>query len=194
MLNIDLELAKQVAHQLGLSPLPKSAPIFCTKKKNQLHAPSLSLLLNQPNTFKGRKLGIILTEKSNFHLAGHLETLTKKQGGIIEIIAPKILNFKNKRFKPQQSFETAISASYDAIAVLARSKDLLKYNELKLFTFLQESFHQCKFIAYIAELTSIFKKLDLKSDPGIILLKNIDSCQLFIKHCKKLRYWERYKI
>ncbi|TLY48373.1 MAG: catalase [Gammaproteobacteria bacterium] len=193
LLNIDTELAKQVAHQLGLSLLPKAAPIFCTKKKNQLYAPSLSLLLNQPNTFKGRKLGLILTEKSNFHLAGYLEKLAKKQGGIIEIITPKILNFKDKkRFKPQQSFETAISASYDAIAVLSRSKDLLKYNELKLFTFLQESFHQCKFIAYIPELAPIFKKLHLKSDPGIILLKNSDSCQLFIKHCKKLRYWERY--
>ena len=194
LLNIDIELAKQVAQQLGLTPLPKAAPIVSAKKKNQLHAPSLSLLLNQPNTFKGRKLGIILTEKSNFQLASYLERLTKKQGGVIEIIAPKILNFKDKRrFKPQQSFETAISASYDAIAILARSKDLLKYHELKLFTFLQESFYQCKFIAYIAELVPMFKKLQLKTDPGIILLKNTDSCQSFIKHCKKLRYWERHK-
>ncbi len=194
LLNIDTELAKQVAQQLGLNPLPKAAPIICAKKKNQLHAPSLSLLLNQPNTFKGRKLGIILTEKSNFHLAEQLERLAKKQGGVIEIIAPKMLNFKDKRrFKPQQSFETAISASYDAIAILARSKDLLKYNELKVFTFLQESFYQCKFIAYIAELVPMFKKLQLKTDPGIILLKNTDSCQFFIKQCKKLRYWERHK-
>lgn len=194
LLNIDSELAKQVAKQLGLSPLPKPAPIVCAKKKNQLYAPSLSLLLNQPNTFKGRKLGIILTEKSNFRLSGYLERLAKKQGGVIEIIAPKILNFKDKRrFKPQQSFETALSASYDAIAILARSKDLAKYHELKLFTFLQESFYQCKFIAYIAELVPIFKKLQLKTDPGIILLKNTDSCQSFIRQCKKLRYWERHK-
>lgn len=194
LLNIDTELAKQVAHQLGLSPLPKAASLIFAKKKNQLHAPSLSLLLNQPKTFKGRKLGIILTEKSIFYLAGHLESLVKKQGGSIEIIAPKIHHFKNKkRFKPQQSFETAISASYDAIAVLARAKDLLKYNELKLATFLQESFHQCKFIAFTTELVPIFKKLQLKTDPGIILLKNRDSCQLFIKQCKKLRYWERCK-
>lgn len=179
---------------MGLSPLPKAAPIVYAKKKNQIHAPSLSLLLNQPNTFKGRKLGIILSEKSNFHLAGYLERLAKKQGGVTEIIAPKILNFKDKkRFKPQQSFETAISASYDAIAILARSKDLVKYHELKLFTFLQESFYQCKFIAYIAELVPIFKKLQLKTDPGIILLKNTDTCQSFIKQCKKLRYWERHK-
>ncbi len=86
-----------MAQQLGLSPLPKAAPIVCAKKKNQLHAPSLSLLLNQPNTFKGRKLGIILTEKNNFHLAGyHLEKLAKKQVGVIEIIAPKILNLKTR--------------------------------------------------------------------------------------------------
>ena len=63
-------------------------------KKNQVCAPSLSIVLNNPNTFKGRKLAVILTEKSNFSLVTHLEKLIKKEGGILEIIAPKILDFK----------------------------------------------------------------------------------------------------
>lgn len=150
--------------------------------------------MNNPNTFKGRKLALILTEKSNFSLATHLEKLIKKEGGILEIIAPKILDFKNKKkFKPQQSFETAVSASYDAIAIIAKPKDLLKCDPLKLFTFLQEGFHQCKFIAYAPELAAIFKELKLKPDQGIVALKNADSCQAFIKLCRKLRYWERSK-
>jgi catalase len=107
---------------------------------------------------------------------------------------PKILDFKNKKkFKPQQSFETAVSASYDAIAIIAKPKDLLKCNPLKLFTFLQEGFNQCKFIAYTPELAAIFKELKLKPDQGIVTLKNADSCQAFIKICRKLRYWERSK-
>lgn len=195
LLNIDTQLAKNVAHQLGLTPLPKSAPVFCVKKKNQAHAPSLSIVLNNPNTFKGRKLGVILTEKSNFSLVAHLEKMIKKEGGQLEIIAPKILDFKTKKkFKPQQSFETAISASYDAIAIMAKPKDLLKYDTVKLFIFLRESFHQCKLIAYAPELATIFKELKLKPDPGMLMLKNIDSCRIFVRLCRKLRYWERNKV
>ena len=194
LLNIDIQLAKSVANQLGLTPLPKSAPVFRVKKKNQTHAPSLSILLNNPNTFKGRKLGVILTEKSNFTLITHLKKMIKKEGGQLEIIAPKILDFKQKKkFKPQQSFETAISASYDAIAMMAKPKDLLKYDNVKLFTFLRESFYQCKFIAYEPELTTIFKELKLKPDQGILALENVASCKIFIRHCRKLRYWERNK-
>lgn len=195
LLNIDRQLAKHVAYQLGLSPLPKSAPVFCTKKTNQSCAPSLSIFLNSPNTFKGRKLGVILTERSNFSLAANLEKLIKKEGGQLEIIAPKILYFKNKKqLKPQQSFETAISASYDAIAIMAKPKDLIKYDKFKLFIFFQECFHQCKFMAYTPEFALLFKELKFKPDQGLVFLKNTESCQTFIKLCRKLRYWERSKI
>jgi len=110
-----------------------------------------------------------------------------------EFIAPKILDFKNKKFKPQQSFETVVSASYDAIAVIAKPKDLLKCDPLKLFTFLQETFHQCKFIGYEPELSKIFQELKLKPDHGIMALESASDCQAFIKLCRKLRYWERSK-
>lgn len=194
LLNIDTQLAKNVSNLLGLTPLPPSASIFCAEKKNQARAPSLSILLNTPNTFKDRKLGVILTEKSNFSLVAHLEKMIKKEGGQLEIIAPKILDFKTKKkFKPQQSFETAVSASYDAIAIMAKPKDLLKYDKVKLFTFLRESFHQCKWIAYTPELITIFKELKLKPDEGMLALKNVDACRTFIKLCRKLRYWERNK-
>lgn len=193
LLNIDTQLAKNVANLLGLRSLPKPAQSFCAKKKNQACAPSLSIVLNNPNTFKGRKLAVILTEKSNFSLVNHLEKLIKKEGGILEIIAPKILDFKKKKFKPQQSFETVVSASYDAIAVMAKPKDLLKCDPLKLFTFLQESFHQCKLIGYEPELATIFQELKLKPDHGIMALENASACQAFIKLCRKLRYWERSK-
>jgi catalase len=195
LLNIDIALAKNVANLLGLSPIPKPAPVFGIKKKKQSRAPSLSIVLNPPNTFKGRKLAVILTEKSNLSLAANLEKFIKKEGGFLEIIAPKILDFKNKKkFKPQQSFETAVSACYDAIAIIAKPKDLLKCDKLKLFTFLQESFHQCKLIAYTPELTALlFKELKFKPDQGTVALKNANSCQAFIKLCRKLRYWERNK-
>lgn len=193
LLNIDKQLAKNVANLLGLRSLPKPAQSFCAMKKNQVCAPSLSIVLNNPNTFKGRKLAVILTEKSNFSLVTYLEKLIKKEGGILEIIAPKILDFKNKKFKPQQSFETVVSASYDAIAVIAKPKDLLKCDPLKLFTFLQETFHQCKFIGYEPELSKIFQELKLKPDHGIMALESASDCQAFIKLCRKLRYWERSK-
>ena len=194
LLNIDRQLAKHVAYQLGLSPIPKPAPVFCAKRKNQTCTPSLSIFLNNPNTFKGRKLGVILTERSNFSLTANLKKLIKKEGGQLEIIAPKILYFKNKKqLKPQQSFETAISASYDAIAIMAKPKDLIKYNKLKLFIFLQECFHQCKFMAYTPEFALLFKELKIKPDQGLVFLKNAESCKTFIKLCRKLRYWERSK-
>ncbi|OJA00604.1 catalase HPII, partial [Rickettsiella grylli] len=194
LLNIDTQLAHTVGKQLGLTRLPKPAPVFCSQKKNPLHAPSLSILLNNPNTFKGRKLGIILTEKSHFSLLTHLEKATKKAGGTVDLIAPTLSHFKTKKkITPQHSFETAVSARCDAIAILARANDLKKYNTLKLVTFLRESFYHNKFIGYISELTDLFKCLNLKLDSGMICLENVDTCQQFINQCRTLRYWERHK-
>lgn len=198
LINIDTTLAKAVSDLLGLGQMPKPAPIFCPKKKNIKPAPSLSILLNNPNTFEGRKLAIILTENGNFSLVKQLKKIIKQEGAVLDIITPKILGFKSKNssesIKSQQSLQTAVSASYDAIAIISTRKDIANLDQLPLKNFLQESFYSYKFIAYARELSSIFIEFNIKQDKGMFELKNANSCRDFLKHCKKLRYWKRSEM
>ena len=198
LINIDTTLAKAVSDSLGLGAMPKPAPIFRPKKKNLKPLASLSILLNSPNTFEGRKLAIILTENGDFSLVKHLKKLVKQKGAVLDIITPKILGFKSKNssesIKSQQSLQTAVSASYDAIAIISTRKDIANLDQLLLKNFLRESFYSYKFIAYATEISSIFAEFNIKQDKGIFKLKNANSCRDFLDHCKKLRYWKRSKI
>lgn len=198
LINIDTTLAKAVSDLLGLGQMPKPAPIFCPKKKNIKPASSLSILLNNPNTFEGRKLAIILTENGDFSLVKQLKKIVKQEGAVLDIITPKILGFKSKNssesIKSQQSLQTAVSAAYDAIAIISTRKDIASLDPLLLKNFLRESFYSYKFIAYARELSNIFPECNIKRDKGMFELKNTRSCREFLKHCKKLRYWKRSEM
>ncbi|MFM2322569.1 MAG: Catalase [Pseudomonadota bacterium] len=195
LINIDTTLAKAVSDILGFGPMPKPAPIFRPKKKNIKPLSSLSILLNSPNTFEGRKLAIILTENGDFSLVKSLKKLVKQEGAILDIITPKILGFKSKNsseaIKSQKSLQTAVSASYDAIAIISTRKDIANLDQLLLKNFLRESFYSYKFIAYTTEISSIFAEFNIKQDKGMFALKNTSACRDFLNQCKKLRYWKR---
>lgn len=60
--NIDEDLAKGVAKGLRLSPLPRAADAAQPTRQDLKASPALSILLNQPETFSGRKLGLLVSD------------------------------------------------------------------------------------------------------------------------------------
>jgi catalase len=60
--NIDGELAKKVAKGLGLQGSVKAAHPAVKTRQDLGTSKPLSILLNPPNTFEGRKLGVLVTE------------------------------------------------------------------------------------------------------------------------------------
>jgi len=77
LLNIDEELAINTAELLGLN-IPKAAdgisPVKDLKKCS-----SLSILANSPNTFEGRKLGVVVTDNIDIRLINGLQKSRTKR-------------------------------------------------------------------------------------------------------------------
>ena len=90
LLNVDEGLAKKVAQGLGLKELPKAAEPARPVKKDLPPSPALSIVRNGPKDFKGRKLGVLLTDGFDAQLLAALEQAAKAEGAIVEIVAPTV--------------------------------------------------------------------------------------------------------
>ncbi len=62
LLNVHADLAKKVAEGLGLKEMPKAADAAKPTRQDLKKSPALSILLNGPKSFKGRKLGVLVTD------------------------------------------------------------------------------------------------------------------------------------
>jgi hypothetical protein len=60
--NVDEDLARSVADGLGLAELPDALPPAREPVRDLAAFPALSILANGPDSFAGRKLGILITD------------------------------------------------------------------------------------------------------------------------------------
>jgi catalase len=88
LLNIDPGLAKQVADGLGLKEMPKPADAAKPTRQDLKESPALSILLNGPKSFKGRKVGALVTDGVDINILESLKSALKSEGALLEIVAP----------------------------------------------------------------------------------------------------------
>src|SRR5581483_5309130 len=69
--NVDDDLARAVAENLGLERLPRALPAAATPVEVPL-SPALSILANAPESFAGRKLGILVTDGADATILSRL--------------------------------------------------------------------------------------------------------------------------
>src|SRR4029078_11797265 len=89
LVNIHDELAATVADGLGIK-VPKAAVAAQATREDLEVSDALSIVLSGPKSFKGRRLGILLTDGADARTFAKLVTKIEKLGGVVEIIAPKI--------------------------------------------------------------------------------------------------------
>jgi catalase len=200
LLNIDKDLANEVGAGLRLSLLPAAATPALPVKMSLKVSPALSIILNAPNHFKGRKLGILLTDGADAALFNDLKTTAEKSGAQFEIIAPKIggviLN-DGSLINAEQNIEGGSSVLYDAVAILASEAGVRILIEIPAARdFVTDAFSHFKFMAYIKEVEALLQKICLLGnlDKGCILLNNKLTVQKFIRQCGQLRFWERENV
>jgi catalase len=196
LLNIDEGLAKHVADALGLKEIPP--PADAAKPTKQLkNSPALSIQLNGPKSFKGRKVGAVVTDGVNINILKALEAALKHEGALLEIIAPKVGGVEasdGSWIEAAQQIDGAPSVLYDAVALLPSE------NGAKLLEkappardFIADAFAHMKFIGYVGPATILFQKAGISEnhDEGFVALNGKDDCSAFVEACRKLRYWER---
>ncbi len=194
LLNIDDGLAATVADGLGLAlPAPAKAA------KPTLDVPTsakLSILLNGPTDFAGRKMGIVLTDGSSADLFSGLTQALDAEGAIWEVVAPKIGGVTlddGTAVAARHKIDGGPSVLFDAVAVLpSPAGAAMLATDAASKDFVADAFGHCKFIAYSEAAVTLFAAARVPElDQGFTLLAAGADAKAFVATCRKLRFWPR---
>ena len=195
LLNIDDDLATRVADGLGLA-LPDAA-VASRPTLDLDPSAALSILANGPDSFKGRKLGIVLTDGSSATIFAALTASVEKAGAVWEVIAPKIGGVTlddGNAVAARQKIDGGPSVLYDAVALLP-SEDgaALLSTDAAAKDFVSDAFAHCKFIGYSEHAETLFAEARIppELDGGFMQLDANKDTTAFIDKCAQLRFWAR---
>jgi catalase len=171
LLNIDEQLAKEVGGGLGLKELPKPADA-ARPTKNLKPSPALSIHLNGPKSFKGRKVGALLSDGVDIKLFHALKSALDSEGALLEIVAPKVGGVEasdGSWIEAKQTIEGGPSILYDAVALMISEQGAkLLMAEPAVRDFVADAFAHMKFIGHTPAATAWFEKAGIgeKRDRG----------------------------
>ena len=197
LLNVDAKLAQRVADGLGLDTLPAAAKPAVAPRTDLKPSDKLSIIKNGPNSFKGRKLGILISEGTDANTFKNLQKVAAAEGAMTVVIAPKIAGATlsdGTKVAADEKIGGGPSVLFDAVAIIPAkaAADKLK-DDGTTKDFAADAFAHCKFIAYVQEAMPIFQAvgIDKALDKGCMEIKSMADAEQFIKACGKLRFWER---
>jgi catalase len=197
--HIDPKLADRVAKGLGLpdklNPPPAKQPLADLKPSK-----ALSIALNGPRSFAGRKVGVLVTDGTDRTLFDGLKSAIEAEGATLEVIAPIVGGAKasdGSIIEAQQKIGGGPSVLYDAVAVVpsaAGVQALLKNAAAR--DFVSDAFAHLKFIAYVNAAMPLFEKAGIASDldAGCLILNASRDAETFVAACRKLRRWDREQL
>jgi catalase len=197
LLNVDSELAQRVATGLGLAKLPEAAVPAMAPRQDLTASPALSILQNGPQNFKGRKLGVLMTDGADAAVFKALQAAATAEGALIKVIAPTIAGVKDSQgalIAADEKIGGGPSVVFDAVVLLVSDSGVAALDgDATTKDFLADAFAHCKFIGYTAAALPLFKATGLAEvmDAGCIDLGKRNAAQAFIKACRQLRLWER---
>ena len=195
--NIHADLAQAVATGLGLAALPPAASAAVPPRTDLPASDALSMLKNPPGTFKGRKLGILVTDGVDAAVLKALTDAAKAEGADVELIAPHVGGVKasdGSHIPAHHKIDGGPSVVFDAVAILASDTgiaDLLKLPPAR--DFVADAYAHYKFVGYAKPALKLFAKAGLSPelDPGFCSLDKPADAKAFIQTCRALRFWDR---
>lgn len=200
LLNIDQELAEKVAHGLRLREMPRPADAAMPARQDLKPSPALSIVLNGPKRFEGRKVGVVVTDGVDMTIFASLKAAMKAEGAILEVVAPQVGGVEASDgtwIAAEQNIDGGPSVLYDAIALLPSTNGgLLLAQHAAARDFVADAFAHCKFVAYVDAAKPLFAKAGVPEslDDGFMELTGDDTCAAFVVQCRKLRFWDRETV
>ena len=197
--NVDEDLARTVADGLGLAELPEPAPAAREPITDLDPSPALSIIENGPDSFKGRKLGVLVTDGVDAGLLEEIRETANARGVTVAIVAPAVGGVTaddGGTVAADEKIDGGPSVLFDAVAVLADNGAAEKLAGLPpARDFVEDAFAHCKFIGYTEGATPLFEAVGLadKMDDGFVALNGNGSVEALFDKGAKLRRWEREK-
>jgi len=198
--NIDAKLAARVAGGLGMQGKIRTAQPAVEPRKDLKPTKALSIALNPPKSFAGRKVGVLVTDGVDASLLTELKQTFEAEGAALEIIAPTIGGVRandGTQIPAGQKIGGGPSVLYDAVAVLpSEAGAALLLTNAAAADFVSDAFGHLKFIAWVGAAMPLFEKTGVAKnlDAGCIELSGAKGVAQFLTACRKLRHWEREQV
>jgi catalase len=196
--NIDEQLARHVADGLGLPELPDKAPAARQPISGLPPSPALSILENGPDSFAGRKIGVLVTDGVDAKVLSGLTSEARRHGVNVELVAPAVGGVEasdGQRIEAGQKIDGGPSVLYDAVVLLPSADGGGKLvNSPAARDFVTDAYAHCKFIGYVSHASALFQAtgIDRLVDEGFVEIGNgSGDVSGFLERCKQIRFWQR---
>jgi len=195
--NADEDLAQRVATGLGMATLPQASEPAAEPDWSLPESPALSILLKGPDTFAGRKLGVLVTDGASAKVFKALKAAVAAEGALIEVIAPAIYGVDlddGTHLAANQMIGGGPSVLYDAVAVLASAEGAAALAQLPAAKdFVTDAHAHKKFIAYTPAVDALLAAAGLSelTDDAYTDLTERNAAKQFVEACRQLRNWDR---
>ena len=195
--NVDEGLARTVAAGLGLDPLPEPLEPARPPVDDLAPSPALSIVLNGPTSFAGRKVGALVTEGTDLELLGALRSALEAEGALLELVAPTvggIAGHDGDRIPADQNVAGGPSVLYDAVALLpSREGAALLAADPAARDFVTDAVAHQKYVGHVDGAAPLLEAAGVAGavDEGFVPLSDAGSVDVFLQACRRLRHWER---
>jgi catalase len=196
--NIDDEqLASPVADGLGLSSMPEPATPARTPILDLPPSLPLSILSNGPDSFRGRKIGILASDGADAELLAALDHALAAEGARREVIAPTVGGVtasNGSHIAAQQQLEGGPSVLYDAVVLLLSSEGVAPMiDNPAARSFVTDAFAHKKFIGFSESARALLLEVGIggRLGAGCIALTGPKEAADFVISCRALRHWSR---
>ena len=159
-------------------------------------SPALSILANGPDSFAGRKLGILVTDGVDAAKLTELTEAAEQANVNVELVAPAVGGVEasdGQQVPADQKIDGGPSVLYDAVVVLAPKQGVPLLAALPAARdFVTDAFAHGKYIGYAGDAAALFQAASLAGliDDGFADLGRLSAAD-FLSRCAQLRFWPR---
>lgn len=192
--NIDLELARRVAENLGLT-VP-NAPSVPPKTPTPQSSPALSLMNHAPGNIKSRKVAVLVADGVDGAAIAAFKAKLAEQGAMLKLIGPTpapVTTAEGQKLVIDGPMDGLPSILFDAlfvpggaqaVALLEKSGDARHY--------LLEAYKHLKPIAVLGAARPLLTSLNLTPDAGLLEGDDVDAVfGAFVQALGQHRVWDR---
>lgn len=194
LLNIHDDLAQAVAQGLGIKDMPAPAQAAVTPRTDLPESPALSILRNGPDSFAGRKIGVLVTEGSDAAEVKGIADAAQAEGATVTYIGPvagSVTLSDGSDLNVDERVAGAPSAVFDAVAILPAADQAQMLATLPAARdFAATAWAHYKFVAYNDAAKTLFAKAGLPEglDKGFV---SASDATAFLAACRNVRFWDR---
>jgi len=194
--NIDLELARRVAENIGVTP--PTAPTVSIKQPTPASSPALSLLNHLSGNIKSRKVAILIANGVDGRAIDAFKQKLVDEGALAKLIGPSPAPVKTadgKLLTPDAAMDGMPSIAFDAVFIpggVQSVQAMAKSGVAKHY--LLEAYKHLKPIAVLGDARQLLTALNLPEDAGLVSGDDADVGTVFTAFAQALaqhRIWAR---